>query len=78
MVGKQALWEGAKALLKTGVARRRRLGSAIQGAIPLLAVVRRACRSPPSSASAPASSSTVLQAAILAGIGLGAPSTSSS
>lgn len=70
LVGKQALWEGAKALLKTGV-----LGIAvwfgIQGAIPLLAA----------SGAMPVSSvvSTalgvlvaVLQAAVVAGIVLGA------
>ena len=70
MVGKQALWEGAKALLKTGV-----LGVAvfagIQGVIPLLA----------SSGAMPLTAlvgigagviTTVLQAAILAGVGLAA------
>ncbi|MFD1721194.1 EscU/YscU/HrcU family type III secretion system export apparatus switch protein [Amnibacterium endophyticum] len=70
LVGKQALWEGAKALLKTGVVGIA-LWAAIQGALPLLA----ASGALPVSAVVDAASGvvgTILQAAIVAGIALGA------
>jgi flagellar biosynthetic protein FlhB len=70
LVGKQALWEGAKALLKTGVVGVA-VWIAIQGAIPLLA----ASGALPVSAVVSSASGVVvaiLQSAIVAGIVLGA------
>ncbi|WP_375387810.1 flagellar biosynthesis protein FlhB [uncultured Amnibacterium sp.] len=70
LVGGQALWEGAKSLLKTGVVGIA-LWVAIQGAIPLLST----SGSMPVSSVVGAASGVVvaiLQAAIVAGIGLGA------
>jgi flagellar biosynthesis protein FlhB len=70
LVGKEALWEGAKALLKTGVVGVA-LWVAIQGAIPLLSA---AGALPVSSIVSTANGVVVaiLQAAIVAGIALGA------
>ena len=70
LVGKQALWEGAKALLKTGVVGLA-VWFAIQGALPLLGA---SGSMPMSSVMATASAvvATILQAAIAAGIVLGA------
>jgi flagellar biosynthesis protein FlhB len=70
MVGRQALWEGAKALLKTGVVGVA-VWIAIQGAIPLLSA---SGAMPVSSVVAAASGVIVaiLQSAIVAGIVLGA------
>lgn len=70
LVGRQALWEGAKALLKTGVVGVA-VWIAIQGAIPLLSA---SGALPVSSVVAAASGVVVsiLQAAIVAGIVLGA------
>lgn len=70
MVGKQALWEGAKALLKTGVVGIA-LWIAIQGALPLLAA---SGALPVSSVLATASGvvTSILQTAIVTGIALGA------
>ncbi len=70
MVGRQALWEGAKALLKTGVVGIA-LWFAIQGALPLLS----ASGALPVSAIVASASGVVvviLQTAIVAGIALGA------
>ena len=70
LVGKQALWEGAKALLKTGVVGVA-VWVAIQGAIPLLA----ASGAMPVSAVVSSASGVIvaiLQSAIVAGIVLGA------
>ena len=70
LVGRQALWEGAKALLKTGVVGVA-VWIAIQGAIPLLS----ASGALPVSSVVSAASGVVvaiLQAAIVAGIVLGA------
>ena len=70
LVGRQALWEGAKALLKTGVVGIA-VWFAIQGAVPLLA----ASGSMPVSAVLATASGVVvaiLQTAIVAGIVLGA------
>lgn len=70
LVGKQALWEGAKALLKTGVVGVA-VWMAIQGALPLLA----ASGAMPVSSVVSAASGVVvaiLQSAIVAGIVLGA------
>ncbi|MGN6444401.1 EscU/YscU/HrcU family type III secretion system export apparatus switch protein [Amnibacterium sp.] len=70
LVGRQALWEGAKALLKTGVVGVA-VWTAIQGAIPLLSA---SGSMPVSSVVASASGVIVaiLQSAIVAGIVLGA------
>ena len=70
MLGKQALWEGAKALLKTGVVGVA-LVFAIQGAIPLLGA---SGGMPVSSVVGAAAGvvTAILQAAIVAGIALGA------
>ena len=70
LVGKQALWEGAKALLKTGVVGIA-LWFAIQGALPLLGA---SGGMPVSSIVASASGVIVaiLQSAIVAGVVLGA------
>ncbi|GAA2751353.1 EscU/YscU/HrcU family type III secretion system export apparatus switch protein [Amnibacterium kyonggiense] len=70
LVGKQALWEGAKALLKTGVVGVA-VWTAIQGAIPLLS----ASGAMPVSAVVSTASGiavAILQAAIVAGVVLGA------
>jgi flagellar biosynthesis protein FlhB len=70
LVGRQALWEGAKALLKTGVVGVA-VWMAIQGAIPLLA----ASGAMPVSSIVQSASGVVvaiLQSAIVAGIVLGA------
>ena len=70
MIGKQALWEGAKALLKTGVVGVAVFAS-IQGILPLLA----GSGAMPLTALVGIASgvlTAVLQAAILAGIGLAA------
>ena len=70
LVGKQALWEGAKALLKTGVVGIA-VWMAIQGAIPLLS----ASGAMPVSSIVSAASGVIvaiLEAAIVAGIVLGA------
>jgi flagellar biosynthetic protein FlhB len=70
LVGKQALWEGAKALLKTGVVGIA-LWIAIQGALPLLG----ASGGMPVSAVVSSASGVIvaiLQSAIVAGIVLGA------
>lgn len=70
LVGPQALWEGAKALLKTGVVGIA-LWFAIQGALPLLS----ASGALPVAAvigTATGVIGTILQAAIVAGIALGA------
>lgn len=70
LVGKQALWEGAKALLKTGVVGVA-VWTAIQGAIPLLS----ASGAMPVSSIVSAASGVIvaiLEAAIVAGIVLGA------
>ncbi len=70
LVGKQALWEGAKALLKTGVVGLA-VWFAIQGALPLLAA---SGAMPVSAVLATATGvvAVILQTAIAAGIVLGA------
>ena len=70
LVGRQAMWEGAKALLKTGVVGVA-LWFAIQGAIPLLAA---SGAMPVSSVLSTASGVVIaiLETAIIAGIALGA------
>lgn len=70
LVGKQALWEGAKALLKTGVIGIA-LWIAIQGALPLLSA---SGALPVSTVLSTASGviTAILQTAIVAGIALGA------